>query len=147
MLNEDIFINFKNLIKGFLIISIVAGMLWFLFFKPLTTEKPVFPPIIMFNDTLYFTSGRPFEGKVPNGFEEVGMIFSSSSDAKAPVKNFQCNYDFAERGIIFSNSKVNNTIYVKYAENSTAKGIQAWKTEEEIQKYFDELNKSNKGGN
>lgn len=134
--------NIKNLIKGCLVLIILIVVLGFGINKLFSYQRVPFPPIIMYDNTCYFTTGDPIEVEPPQDFIDVGKITSSISSLKSPIKNFECNFESAKNATIFANSQNKSVIYIKY-DNKSKVEYEPWKTHEQIQLELDERNKLN----
>lgn len=132
--------NIKNLTKGCLILSIIVIVLIFSINTMFSHQRVPFPPIIMYDNTCYFTTGDRIEVEPPQGFIDVGKITSSISSLKSPTKNFECNFESAKNATIFANSQNKSIIYIKY-DNKSKVEYEPWKTHEQIQIELDERNK------
>ena len=107
------------LVIGAVLVCILLSLIFFFliykFYKNPSHDQPsVYPPMVMYNDTLYKTAGYNVDDLSFSELDELGEI-QSTIDYGVPKENFQAN-DSLMGCKIYSSQTADDYIFVLYGE-------------------------------
>lgn len=107
------------LVIGAVLVCILLSLIFFFFFSkfdhtPSNEQPSDYPPMVMYNDTLYKTAGYNVDDLSFSELDELGEI-QSTIDYGVPKENFQAN-DSLMGCKIYSSQTADDYIFVLYGE-------------------------------